>query len=112
MALQAECQVGLELLRRTVAAFPGGSMRPLDLFTEDAPTLWLQDLGSGGRRLGIVNWNDEVETRPLSLRALTGRNWGRVTDFWSAEDVVHTGGEFQLALAPHELRLLILADPQ
>jgi hypothetical protein len=103
-------ETGLELLRKTVSARPGGHMRPLDLFTEEVPSLWLQDMGDDGTRLGVVNWSDEDVVRGLDLSELTGRDWSTATDFWSGNKCALTAGDVELELAPHETRLLVLAD--
>jgi hypothetical protein len=103
-------ETGLELLRRAVSAPPGVRMRPLDLFAEDVPTLWLQDMASGEKRLGVVNWSDEHSARRIELPALTGRNWERVTDFWTGEELAQSAGEVHLRSAPHETKLLVLTD--
>jgi hypothetical protein len=85
-------------------------MRPLDLFTAEVPSLWLQDMGGGGVRLGVVNWTDETAIRGVDLRELTGRGWPQVTDFWSGDELLQTAGGLQLELAPHETKLLVLVD--
>jgi hypothetical protein len=103
-------ETGRELLRKTVSARPGRHMRPLDLFTGDIPSLWLQEMEDGGMRLGVVNWSDESLVRGVDLSALTGRDWRRATDFWSGDERALTAGDVELELAPHETKLLVLSD--
>ena len=100
-------EAGLELLRKTVSARAGRNMRPLDLFTSEAPSLWLQEVGEQEMRLGVVNWSDESVAQTVDLPGLTGRAWGQATDFWSGEEV---SGRFRLA--PRETKLLVLRDPR
>jgi hypothetical protein len=101
-------EAGLELLHRTVAAKPGMSMRPLDLFTSEVPSLWLQELGDDGIRLGVVNWGDGSVARTVDLLALTGREWRQVRDFWTGEVIATSAKEVALDLAPHETKLLVV----
>ncbi len=103
-------ETGLDLLRRTMSARPGLQMRPLDLFTVEVPTLWLQDVTDGEKRLGVVHWGDRPSARCIQLAELTRRSWHRVTDFWTGEELTQSGGEIRIQCAPHETKLLVLAD--
>lgn len=102
-------ETGLELLRKVVSAPPGRHARPVDLFTSEQPTLWVQHLPEGEMRLGLTNWSDSWETRTLDLAALTGSEWRRISDFWTGDEIPASPTVVSLDLAPHETKLLVLA---
>ncbi len=94
---------GLELARKVVAAPSGDAAKPLDLFSEECPSLWLQRVGNG-RRLMTVNWGESPRRVRLSL-AEYGIPGTEMRDFWRDEPVVFPNGVLELELAPHSCRL-------
>ena len=94
---------GLELARKVVAAPSGEAAKPLDLFTEECPALWLQRVGNG-RRLMTVNWGETPKRVRLNL-ADYGIPGAEMRDFWRDELVAFPGGVLELELAPHSCRL-------
>jgi hypothetical protein len=102
-------ETGLDLLRKVVSASPGESARPVDLFSSEQPSLWVQQLTDERMRIGITNWSDGRETRTLDLAALTGSEWRRISDFWTGDEIPASPTVISLDLAPHETKLLVLA---
>ena len=94
---------GLELARKVVSAPSGEAARPLDLFSCEYPSLWLQQVGRG-RRLMAVNWEEAPKKVRLNL-ADYGIAAGALRDFWRDETVAFPGGVLELELAPHSCRL-------
>ena len=101
-------EVGVDLLRKTVAAEIGRAARPLDLFVAENPSLWVQHLDSGGARIGVINWTDEPVTRTVDAGGLSGKDAPVAREFWSGEEIALSGGRVELELAPHETKLLVL----
>lgn len=96
--------VGLELARKVVSAPPGEAARPLDLFESERPACWLQRVG-GGKRLLLVNWDDEPRTFTANL-ADYGIAAMEMNDFWRNTKVVFPGGSASLELPARSCRLL------
>ena len=101
-------EAGVELLRRTAAAEVGRAARPVDLFTSITPSLWVQDLQSGGVRIGVINWTDETVSRTVDVGELTGREWPGAEEFWTGEKIQVRAGKAELTIEPHETKLLVL----
>lgn len=69
-------QLGWDTLQRLYAE-PAEPARPLDLFENAPPRLWLAK-----GRLGVINFADEPAEIPLP-----GNTPARATDFWTGEDL-------------------------
>ena len=93
---------GLELARKVVSAKPGKySAIPLDLFTTEQPSLFLQELNCGGRFLAI-NWEDEAKEITIPDNAIEAMP-SQATNFWTGKE---TNVTKTIVLAPHSCCLL------
>lgn len=91
-------EAGLDLARRTVSAESGSAAIPLDLFSSELPSYWLQKAGDSFRVL-LINWTDEKAERVLDLEALGLEN-SKAVNFWNDCDVPVRNGRIALELAP------------
>lgn len=92
-------ELGLDMVRRTVAAARGSAPVPLDLFESELPTRWWHTIPGGFRTL-LINWGDTpqevvLDLEPLGLQATSGRN------FWNDKSVKISGNRIVASLAPH-----------
>ncbi|MGI6100690.1 MAG: hypothetical protein ACOYD3_13195, partial [Kiritimatiellia bacterium] len=95
---------GLDLIRRTVAAESGGAPLPLDLFSSERPSYWLQPTPKGYRTL-LINWTEEPAELSLDL-APHGINATRARDFWTDATVPIKDNRVTATLKPHCCQLL------
>jgi hypothetical protein len=95
---------GLDLIRRTVAAESGGAPLPLDLFSSERPSYWLQPTPKGYRTL-LINWSEEPAELSLDL-APHGINATRARDFWTDATVPIKDNRVTATLKPHCCQLL------
>ena len=95
---------GLDLLRRTVAAPRGAAPLPLDLFSSERPSRWLQPTPAGFRTL-LINWGDEPDELSLDL-APHGIHAVKARDFWTDAVVRIADNRVTARLAPHACQLL------
>ncbi|HRJ73169.1 MAG TPA: hypothetical protein PLS03_13180 [Terrimicrobiaceae bacterium] len=88
---------GLGMLRKAVSAEKGAAAVPLDLFTSEHPSTWIQKLASGLHRILLVNWEDRPRLVSVDLAAL---NVPRrvVRNFWSDESVPVRQGRLSVKL--------------
>lgn len=95
---------GLDLARKTVAAKPGFTGVPLDLFATERPSHWLQKLRDGGWRVLLNNWSDEEQAMSFDLR---NRDIDAVsaTDFWEGTEIAVDNGEINTTLRPRSCLL-------
>jgi len=91
---------GLDLARRVVSAPSGQPAVPLDLFESEHPAVFLQETATG-RRLLLVNWQDEPKRISVPWARCGGRP-SQVRDFWT--DAVSAPPD-TVELAPHTCRL-------
>lgn len=91
--------VGLDMIRRTVAAERGQGGVPLDLFSSELAAYWTQRLTRGARAL-MINWTDREQE--LSMDVAASEIEGRpLRDFWTDRPVAVTKGRLTKRLAPH-----------
>lgn len=91
--------VGLDMVRRTVAAERGEGGVPLDLFSSELPAYWKQKLSRGARVL-MINWTDREQELRLDLRPL-GLDGCALRDFWTDRPVTARDGRLTRKIAPH-----------
>ena len=87
---------GLDLARRTVAAESGEAAIPLDLFTSENPSRYLQKLSRGYRVL-LINWEDRERELSIDLRSL-GIECRSAVNFWNDRPVRLRDGRISEAL--------------
>ena len=95
---------GLDLIRRTVAAPRGGAPLPLDLFSSERPSYWLQPTATGFRTL-LINWSEKPAELSLDLTP-HGIHAVKARDFWTDATVRITDNRVTARLAPHWCQLL------
>jgi hypothetical protein len=87
-----------------VAAESGGAPLPLDLFSSERPSYWLQPTPKGYRTL-LINWSEEPAELSLDL-APHGINATRARDFWTDATVPIKDNRVTATLKPHCCQLL------
>ena len=95
---------GLDLVRRTVAAPRGGAPLPIDLFSTERPSYWLQPTPTGFRTL-LINWGEAPAELRLDL-APHGIHAVKARDFWIDATVRIADNRVAARLAPHACQLL------
>lgn len=101
-------ELGLEMAKKTVAAEVGQAGRPVDLFTAGDPSLWVQQLDSGGARVGLINWTDEPLRQTVDVRKLTGKDADTGEEFWTGRKIELVDGKAEFDLPPHETQILVV----
>lgn len=96
--------IGLDFVRRTVAAERGSAGIPLDLFESNVASKWIQRIPSGFRTL-LVNWGETEREFRLDYGKL-GFSASRARDFWSDEEITIQGDSLHTILAPHTCQFL------
>ncbi|MBR2365497.1 MAG: alpha-galactosidase, partial [Lentisphaeria bacterium] len=91
---------GLRLARKTVSAKQGLAGVPLDLFSNDLPSYYLQRLPEKGFRTLFINWTEEEKEYTLDL-AKYGIAARPGMDFWKEVPVKPQNGILHTILAPH-----------
>ncbi|KAL8306437.1 hypothetical protein RB597_003043 [Gaeumannomyces tritici] len=77
--------------------------------TEGEWDVWVGDLSGGRKVVGVANWRNESQTVPLDLPFVGGvASAAAARDVWAAADLGAVAGTRQVALAAHELKLLVL----
>jgi len=97
---------GLDLARRAVSAESGEAARPLDLFENERPSIWLQKLSKGWRAL-LLNWSDEPAEMSFDLKAHE-ISVESATDFWRDTSVPMKDGTIVAKLEPRSCLLVSL----
>lgn len=95
---------GLRLARKTISAIQGASAVPLDLFTSELPSYYIQSLPGKGVRILFINWTEEEKMFSLDL-ASYGINLSSGKDFWKEEKVRTQNGVLSKLLAPRSCLL-------
>jgi len=98
---------GLDLARRTVSAESGEAAIPLDLFSSDRPSYWLQKLKRGNRAL-LINWEDTPQERSMDLNAL-GLQARKAVNFWNDKTVRIVRGRITEVLPPRSCLLAVIS---
>lgn len=98
---------GLDLARRTVSAESGDAAVPLDLFSSDRPSYWLQKLKRGNRAL-LINWEDTEQERSIDLNAL-GLQPRKAVNFWNDKAVRIVRGRITEVLPPRSCLLVVIS---
>lgn len=99
--------VGLDIVRRTVAAESGDAGIPLDLFTSELPEYWIQRLPQTTRIL-LINWTDSQKTLRINLQDHKLKSANSAKNFWTDALIPLHHGELMAELAPHACLLACL----
>ncbi|XDG01476.1 hypothetical protein ABKA04_001091 [Annulohypoxylon sp. FPYF3050] len=78
-------------------------------YTEEEWDIWAGELSGSRTVLAIANWKNNSQTVEFDLSAVNISS-AHARDVWSSEDVGTISGVQKLALAGHELRLLVLSN--
>ena len=89
---------GLDLARRTVSAESGEAALPLDIFSTEHPSCWLQKLKRGHRVL-LINWDNVPQEKTIDLKALN-ISARKAVNFWNDKPVRIVNGRISAVLAP------------
>lgn len=92
---------GLELARKTLSAEVGESGIPLDLFSSEKPSVWVQKLKSGKARLLFINWENKAREFSFDLTKNNMENLGSTLDFWNNKKVVIRNNKISASLPAH-----------
>ena len=90
--------VGIDLARRTIAAEPGDTAIPLDLFESERASRWLQKVHNH-RRILLINWTDSPTEQIFDLKE-HGIDAVSAFNFWNDETVEINDGVIKASLAP------------
>ena len=88
--------IGLDLARRTVSAESGEAAVPLDLFSTELPSYWVQRVRDYHRVL-LINWSDNKAAAGIDLRKL-GIDAHSAVNFWNDEPVQIKNGKIETEL--------------
>ncbi|KAH7118711.1 glycoside hydrolase superfamily [Dendryphion nanum] len=78
-------------------------------YTEEEWDIWLGELNGSRQILGVANWKNDSQTVRVDLKTL-GIASAKARNVWAGRDVGVVSGTQTLALAGHELHLLLLSD--
>lgn len=93
-------EVGLRLVRKTVAAGKGEAGVPVDLFKSELPAYWVQRVNSSLHRILLTNWQDRRSILRMDLNAFNIPTL-EVQDFWSEEAISVRNGRIEVELPAH-----------
>lgn len=96
---------GLELARKTLSAEVGEAGIPLDLFSSEKPSVWIQKLKSGKARLLFINWEETEKRFSFDLAKNGLDNLGTAHDFWKNKKLAVRNGKIETALKGHSCLL-------
>jgi alpha-galactosidase len=78
-------------------------------YTEEEWDVWLGELSSSRRIVGVANWRNDSQIVELDLKSL-GISSAKAKDVWSAKNLGLVSGKQTIGLAGHELRLWLLSE--
>lgn len=78
-------------------------------YTEEEWDIWAGELSDSRLVLAVANWRNDSQTVDVDLAA-AGVASAAARDVWAAEDLGQLSGVQAMALAGHELKLLVLSD--
>ncbi len=99
-----------QMLLKDLDAFD--EVRPLDIFAEEYPSIWLGKNGNGRWRtvIGAFNFDESIKRVKIDLN-MAGFKSGtklNVHEFWSNEDFVEMGSSFFTEIKPHACKIFLL----
>lgn len=97
---------GLDLAQRVVSAESCAAAIPLDLFTSELPSYWLQS-GKSCHRALLINWTEEPQQRFFDLTK-QGINATSAVNFWNDAPVLIKNGKIRVELQPHSCLLAVV----
>jgi len=96
---------GLDLARRSAAAVPGNAATALDLFENELPSRWIQQLDGGGFRVMLVNWSDSTICSSFDFTR-HGISAQCGTNFWNGGAIEFPKGILRTSLKPRSCLLV------
>ncbi|OGV34251.1 MAG: hypothetical protein A2020_04505 [Lentisphaerae bacterium GWF2_45_14] len=99
---------GLELARKTLSAEVGEAGIPLDLFSSEKPSVWVQRLKNNKARLLLINWGEESKEFSFDLMKNKMENMGSALDFWNNKKISIKNGRITAELKKHSCLLVEL----
>jgi hypothetical protein len=98
---------GLDLARRTVSAPVGETAIPLDLFTSELPSCWLQKVNDSHRLL-LINWSDKERemTFDLNKNSITA---SKAVNFWNDKPVNICKNRIEAVLEPRSCLFAVIS---
>lgn len=89
-------------------------VRPLDVFEEEYPSLWLGRSRKDPSQLviGTFNFDDRTRTLTIDLRkaGISAESKFAVRELWGQEDPGEIAGSFRVELRPHSCKAFLLAS--
>ena len=105
----------VDLLRRTMPCHQLTSVRPVDLFENDPPRVWVLNYDAGGVRrttIGLFNWGDKDADISASAQRLGLRPDATYAgfEFWSSRTIPPLKGRLGERLPPRTSRILAVRE--
>jgi len=96
---------GLELARKTLSAEVGEAGIPLDLFSSEKPSIWVQKLKNGKARMLFINWEEKQKEFSFDLAKNKMENISSASDFWDNKKIAIKSGRITTELKGHSCLL-------
>lgn len=96
---------GLELARKTLSAEVGEAGVPLDLFSSEKPSVWIQKLKNGKTRMLLINWSEKTKELSFDLAKNKMENISSAMDFWKNRKIKLENSRITAELQPHSCLL-------
>jgi len=105
----------VDLLRRTMPCHQLNSVRPVDLFENDPPQVWVLNYDAGGVRrttIGLFNWGDKDDDISVDAERLGLRPDATYAgfEFWSSRMIPPFKGLLRERLSPRSSRILAVRE--
>lgn len=105
----------VDLLRRTMPCHQLTSVRPVDLFENDPPRVWVLNYDAGGVRrttIGLFNWGDKDAEISVSAQRLGLRPDATYAgfEFWSSRTMPPLKGRLRERLPPRSSLILAVRE--
>ncbi|KAI1810026.1 carbohydrate-binding module family 35 protein [Poronia punctata] len=78
-------------------------------YTEEEWDIWAGELSDSRMVLGMANWRNESQTVQVNLAAVNVSK-ASARDVWASEDIGTISDTYEVELAGHEMKLLVLSD--
>jgi len=101
---------GIAVIRRVLETPRTRAAVPVDLFDrhDSLPGLWAKE-EDDFQFVGVFNWDEDPKEARIDLRKAGCRSLGRITTFWSGEDIEPRDGVVSLHLEPRSCEGLMIA---
>ncbi len=105
----------VELLRRTMPSHQLRGVRPVDLFENDPPRVWVLDYAVARqprKTVGLFNWSDREAkiVVPAARLGLDAKARYAAVEFWSGRAAAPFAGELSARVAPRSCQVLSVRD--